>query len=121
MTDSTNFNFLNPYNPVFLQLATAAEQAFISDPNTTLIKLRQLAEALAQDLAARTGIEFDESTTQADLLWRLNREIHLDPTIRDLFHPIRIDGNKATHQFQTRPFHSPQRSKSSATGTTDRN
>lgn len=101
MPDSSNFGFLLEHDPVFLQLATAAEQAFVSDPNTTLIKLRQLAEALAQDLAARAGVVFDEKTTQADLLWKLNREIQLDPTVRDLFHTLRIEGNKATHQFQT--------------------
>lgn len=101
MPNSTNFDFLSEHDPVFLQLAVAAERAFSSDPNSTLIKLRQLAEALAQDLAARAGIAFDETTTQADLLWKLNREIRLDPAIRDLFHTLRIEGNKATHQFQT--------------------
>jgi len=101
MPDSANFNFLNEYDPIFLQLASAAERAFASDPNTTLIKLRQLGEALAQDLAARSGIVFDETTTQADLLWKLHREIRLDPTIREIFHTLRIEGNKANHQFRT--------------------
>ena len=101
MPVNTNFEFLGEYDPIFLQLATAAERAFSSDPNTTLIKLRQLGEALAQDLAARAGITFDDATSQADLLWKLNREIRLDPTIRDLFHTLRIEGNKATHQFRT--------------------
>ena len=101
MPESANFQFLNEYDPIFLQLAAAAEHAFASDPNTTLIKLRQLGEALAQDLAARSGIQFDNATSQADLLWKLNREIRLDPTIRELFHTLRIEGNKATHQFQT--------------------
>ncbi|MES9845648.1 MAG: type I restriction-modification system endonuclease [Candidatus Sedimenticola sp. 6PFRAG5] len=101
MPDSANFDFLTEYDPIFLRLASAAERAFASDPNTTLIKLRQLGEALAQDLAARSGLQFEETTTQADLLWKLNREIRLDPTIRELFHTLRIEGNKATHQFQT--------------------
>ena len=102
MPDSANFSFLKDYDPIFLQLASAAEGAFASDPNTTLIKLRQLGEALAQDLAARSGVEFDETTSQADLLWKLNQNIRLDPTIRELFHTLRIEGNKATHQFRTR-------------------
>lgn len=101
MPNISNFEFLAEYDPVFLQLTSTAERAFSSDPNTTLIKLRQFGEALAQDLAARAGIFFDENTTQADLLWKLNREIRLDSTIRDLFHTLRIEGNKATHQFQT--------------------
>lgn len=102
MTQSGNFSFLAEHSPLFAQLGRAAEQVFSSDPNTTLIKLRQLGEALAQDLAVRSGIEFDSETTQADLLYKLQREIQLDPEIRMLFHTLRVEGNKATHQFQTR-------------------
>ncbi|MDK9556658.1 type I restriction-modification system endonuclease [Marinobacter sp. M216] len=98
----TNFGFLEEHDPLFVELAVAAERAFSSDPNTTLIKLRQLGEALAQHLAALSGIEFDEQTSQSDLLFRLNRELRLEPQVRELFHTLRIEGNKATHQFRTR-------------------
>lgn len=101
MDKKSNFDFLQEYDALFLQLASAAERAFASDPNITLIKLRQLGEALAQDLAARCGIGFDDKTTQADLLFKLNREIRLDPNISELFHTLRIEGNRATHQFKT--------------------
>lgn len=101
MATSSNFAFLQDHDPVFLQLATTAEQVFASDPNTTLIKLRQLGEALAQDLASRAGIEFDATTTQSDLLYKLSREIQLDQNIRSLFHTLRVEGNKATHEFRT--------------------
>lgn len=43
----SNFTFLKAHNPLFFQLALTAESIFASDPNTTLIKLRQLGEALA--------------------------------------------------------------------------
>ena len=66
----SNFDFLSEHDPIFSQLAKTAETVFPSDPNTTLIKLRQFGEALAQDLAARGGIAFDEQTTQAELLYR---------------------------------------------------
>ncbi|MCU1718175.1 type I restriction-modification system endonuclease [Pseudomonas sp. 5P_3.1_Bac2] len=101
MAVSSNFAFLQEHDPLFLQLATTAEQVFAADPNTTLIKLRQLGEALAQSLASRAGIEFDSATTQADLLYKLSREIQLDPNIRNLFHTLRVEGNKATHGFRT--------------------
>lgn len=97
----SNFDFLNEHDPLFVELASAAERAFASDPNTTLIKLRQLGEALAQDMAARCAIEFDEQTAQADLLYRLNRQIRFDPKVLELFHTLRIEGNRATHQFKT--------------------
>lgn len=101
MSIKSNFDFLKEHDPVFCQIGSSAERAFPHDPNTTLIKLRQLAEAMAQDLAARAGIQFDDKTTQADLLYKIQREIRLDPLIKDVFHTLRIEGNKATHQFQT--------------------
>lgn len=100
--DSGNFTFLGEHDPVLLQLAQTAEQNFASDPNTTLIKLRQLGEALAQDLATRSGIPFDATTSQSELLFRINRELQLDPGINGLFHTLRVEGNKATHEFSTR-------------------
>lgn len=101
MAASSNFDFLQEHDPLFLQLASTAEQVFAADPNTTLIKLRQLGEALAQDLASRAGIEFDATTTQSDLLYKLSREIQLDQNIRSLFHTLRVEGNRATHEFRT--------------------
>ncbi len=81
---NSNFDFLKEHDPVFYQLGSAAESAFSGDPNTTLIKLRQLAEALAQDLVARSGIKLGETASQSVLLSKLNREISLDPTIYSL-------------------------------------
>ncbi|QHI70883.1 type I restriction-modification system endonuclease [Tichowtungia aerotolerans] len=96
-----NFEFLKDHDPIFLQLASMAEAVFARDPNTTLIKLRQLGEAFARDMAARCGITFDEQAKQADLLYRLNRQVGLDNEVRELFHTLRIEGNKATHGFHT--------------------
>lgn len=97
----SNFSFLAEHDPLFVELACAAERAFVGDPNTTLIKLRQLGEAMAQHIAVLTGIEFDETTSQADLLYKINRELKLEPIVRELFHTLRIEGNKAAHQFKT--------------------
>ena len=97
----SNFSFLEEHDPLFLHLAKSAESAFSSDPNTTLIKLRQLGEALAQHIAAHYGIESDEPLSQNDLLYRLNRELNFDPKVRELFHILRRDGNDAVHQFRT--------------------
>ncbi|MCE8028633.1 type I restriction-modification system endonuclease [Halomonas daqingensis] len=96
-----NFYFLGEHDPIFLELAASAERAFSHDPNTTLIKLRQLGEAMAQDIAARLGLELDERVSQRDLLYRIDTTLGLDPTVRELFHTLRIEGNKATHQFRT--------------------
>jgi type I restriction enzyme R subunit len=101
-TEPSNFGFLAEHDALFVELASAAERAFAADPNTTLIKLRQLGEAMAQHMAALAGIGFDEQTSQADLLYRVNRELKLEPIVRELFHTLRIEGNKATHQFKTK-------------------
>ncbi len=84
----SNFYFLEKMNPIFLQIADSAEKNFIPDPNTTLIKLRQLGEAIAQDVAARIGIDFDQSISQVDLLYKISRELKPDQTVMDLFHKI---------------------------------
>ncbi|MFI8417869.1 type I restriction-modification system endonuclease [Serratia sp. NPDC078593] len=99
---ASNFGFLAEHDPLFIELTLSAERAFASDPNTTLIKLRQLGEALAQHIAAMVGVAFDKQTTQADLLYKINRELKLEPVVRELFHTLRVEGNKATHQFKTR-------------------
>jgi type I restriction enzyme R subunit len=101
-TPPSNFGFLAEHDPLFVELASSAERVFTSDPNTTLLKLRQLGEAMAQHIAVLSRIEFDEQTSQANLLYKLSRELKLEPVVKDLFHTLRIEGNKATHQFKTK-------------------
>lgn len=101
-SQASNFSFLQNHDPIFYQLAHNAEVVFATDPNTTLIKLRQFGEAIAQEIAAGAGISFDEQTTQKDLLFRIHRDLNLDPLIKDIFHHLRIEGNKATHRFKTK-------------------
>lgn len=99
---ASNFSFLESHDPIFYQLAHNAETVFATDPNTTLIKLRQFGEAIAQEIATGAGIFFDEQTSQKDLLFRIHRDLNLDPLIKDVFHHLRIEGNKATHRFKTK-------------------
>lgn len=101
VTAESNFRFLQEHDPVFFKLASMAEQVFASDPNTTLIKLRQLGEAIAQDLAGRAAIRRDVQISQADLLFQLGRELQLDPKVQNLFRVLRVEGNRATHEFAT--------------------
>ena len=53
---ASNFSFLESHDPIFYQLAHNAETVFATDPNTTLIKLRQFGEAIAQEIATGAGI-----------------------------------------------------------------
>ena len=49
---SRNFGFMRPYEPQFERLGALAERHFRDDPNACLIKLRQFAELLAQEVAS---------------------------------------------------------------------
>ena len=80
-----------------MQLAALAERYFPDDPNTSLIKTRQFGEALAQQIAASTGVYASDREGQIDLLHRLRSNGILPPRAADLFHSIRRAGNEATH------------------------
>jgi type I restriction enzyme, R subunit len=70
---STHFASLaKGHDPLFLQLAEAAERALAFDPNTTLLKLRQFAEAFARHTAAADGVLTGPQLSQADLLRHFN-------------------------------------------------
>lgn len=95
----TNFTFLEKHAALLFQLARSAEQAFVPDPNTCLIKLRQLAEVIAKDIASKVGVEFDEKITQLDLLRRIQSQVAISQELKDTFHSIRRLGNEANHQY----------------------
>lgn len=96
---NSNFDFLSKHDELLAQLGATAERAFISDPNTTLIKVRQLGEALAQDIASKIGIPLDDQNRQIDLLNQIHQYINLDRNVLDTFHFIRKVGNQAAHDF----------------------
>lgn len=81
---SSNFAFLKEHDPIFLQLAISAERNFVSDPNISLIKVRQLGEALAQDLASQFGLKF-EQTSQHDLITKLYSQNIISQAVKKLF------------------------------------
>ena len=100
MTAATlsNFTLLQQYDPQLHRLGMLAERYFADDPNTCLLKLRQLAELLAQLLAARSGLYLAEEK-QYDLLRRLQDQGVLPREIAQLFGEVRRTGNAANHAF----------------------
>jgi type I restriction enzyme R subunit len=75
-----------------------SERYFSDDPVVSLITVRQFGEALAQLVAARSGLFTDASEPQADLLRRLRIDGNYPRNVLDLFHQLRIAGNAATHR-----------------------
>jgi type I restriction enzyme R subunit len=94
---SANFDFLGKHDGQLVRLGVLAERYFKDDPNTCLIKLRQFGEVLAQLTAAKSGLFSSPEEPQSELLRRLKFEGMLPEQAADLFHQVRIVGNRATH------------------------
>lgn len=97
---SSNFEHLRGYHEQLFQLGSLAERYLQEDPNTSLLKMRQLGELLAQQVACRFGVELRIEETQQQLLRRLECEGVLGREVADLFHGVRRKGNLANHDLQ---------------------
>ena len=91
---------LRPYEDELWRLGALAERYFADDPNTSMIKLRQLAESLTRSLAARAGLYTAQEESQFDLIRRLQGESVLPKDIKQVLDQIRVTGNAATHALQ---------------------
>ena len=96
----TNFAHLEQHDEQLLRLGMLAEKYFADDPNTCLLKLRQLSELLAQLIAARTGQLVAPQETQYDLLRRLQDSGIVPREVGQLFGEIRRTGNAANHALE---------------------
>ena len=97
---SANFAFLAVHDPLLDHLGALAERYFAEDPSTSLVKLRQFGEVLAQRAAANAGMYTSSAEQQIDLLGRLRDAGLLAPNINDLFHGLRRSGNAAAHDLR---------------------
>ena len=97
----SNFEFLKSYDAIFFKLISVAEEFYRVDPNTTVVKVRQFAEAMAKDIASKLGITSNEYSNQSDLIRILSYRLQLDYVIKELFHTIRKRGNEAVHEYET--------------------
>ena len=84
----SNFSVLSQHDEQLLRLGMLAEKYFAEDPNTCLLKLRQLTESLAQLLAARTGLFISAQETQYDLLRRLQDNSVLPREVFQMFNEV---------------------------------
>lgn len=94
---TSNFAHLLQHDEQLLRLGMLAERYFPEDPNTSLIKLRQLSEVLAQIVATKVGLYLSAEESQYELLRRLQDDGILPREIAQLFGEVRRSGNAATH------------------------
>jgi type I restriction enzyme, R subunit len=99
-TLSSNFGFLKVHDEQLVRLGRLAERYFPEDPNTCLLKLRQLSELLAQLTATRVGSYVSTDEKQFELLQRLEREKILTREVAQLFFEVRKAGNDANHALR---------------------
>ena len=97
---TTNFAQLRGYDEQLFRLGLLAERYFPEDPNTALIKLRQLGERLAQQVASRFGVFTSIEESQLALIRRLETEGLIEREVAGLFHDLCITGNTAAHGLQ---------------------
>lgn len=90
---ATNFGHLKAHDEQLVRLGLLAERYFAEDPNTSLLKLRQLAELLAQLVASNVGLFTSPDEGQADLLRRLQDQGIIPREVGNLFHEVRRAGN----------------------------
>ncbi len=93
----SNFAHLQEHDEQLLRLGMLAERYFPDDPNTSLLKLRQLTELLAQLAATKVGLYQSPEESQYDLLRRLQDQGKLPREIAQLFGEVRRAGNAASH------------------------
>jgi type I restriction enzyme R subunit len=98
-TNPSNFGHLKAHDEQLVRLGLLAERYFAEDPNTCLLKLRQLTEALAQMSASRVGLLASPEEKQTDLLRRLQDHGILPREVSGLFHEVRKAGNDANHKL----------------------
>lgn len=94
----SNFAFLREHDEQLFRVGLLAERYFAEDLNTCLLKLRQLAELLAQTTASHVGL-YQGDENQHELLGRLRDQGIVPREIHQLFNEIRRTGNAANHEL----------------------
>ena len=83
------------------ELGARAERYALEDPNTSMIKVRQLGEVLAKFIAAKFGVQTGgHHKGQRELIDDLFRARAIPAEIQTLFHTIRMEGNGANHAME---------------------
>lgn len=95
---SPNFAYVAHHDARLVALATQAEEAFASDPPTSIAKLRLFAEVLAKRAAAKVGLLPLPNETQQTLVDRLFEKSVIGALQRSIFHDLRRAGYAAVHE-----------------------
>lgn len=98
MGDAGNFAFLAGNNPQLARLGSLAERYFHDDPPTSLVKLRQFAELVAKDVAARQALLTTDRMSFDEVLSVLRARSVLQREVAEYFYHLKRAGNLAAHE-----------------------
>lgn len=98
MGASGNFSFLAAADERLARLGALAERYFFDDAPGSLIKLRQMGEFIAKDIAARHGLLPSAGATFDDALRALRTRSVLPRQVAELFYHLKQLGNEAVHE-----------------------
>lgn len=93
----SNFTSIEKEYPQLAHIGKLAERNTYIDPSTTLSKLRLLLELLSKLITQYEYIDDSDRQDQLSRLQKLETEGVVPQDILDLFHKVRVSGNKATH------------------------
>ncbi|MFN6980831.1 MAG: type I restriction-modification system endonuclease [Brevundimonas sp.] len=95
---SLNFGFLERQDPRLAQIAALAERYFHEDPPGSLFRLRQLAELLSKEIAARHALLPKGRASFDEVLSELKTKGVLPKAAADVFYHVKRVGNAAAHE-----------------------
>jgi type I restriction enzyme R subunit len=95
---SLNFGFLERHDLRLAQVATLAERYFHDDPPGSLFRLRQLAELLSKEIAARHALLPKGRASFDEVLSELKAKGVLPKAAADVFYHVKRVGNAAAHE-----------------------
>jgi type I restriction enzyme R subunit len=98
MAVSSNFSFLAAKDERLARLGALAERYFFDDAPGALVKLRQLGEFIAKDVAARHGLLPTNAPSFDDALRALRARGLLPRQVAELFFHLKQIGNIAAHE-----------------------
>ncbi|MGO2076152.1 MAG: type I restriction endonuclease, partial [Pseudoalteromonas sp.] len=98
MKQSMNFEHIKQQWPELHQLAAFAEEYAITDPQSSLVKLRCFAEKVVGFIYKELCLPANPNSTFQDKLITDNFKSAVPQQIQDKLHAIRKSGNRAAHE-----------------------
>ena len=99
----SNFEFLKEVEPpVLYRIAQLAESYLYTDPNGCLVKLRQFAEVMVNEVLQTEHIALPYDNTQANRINLLKHKEIIEYQLANLLHQLRLKGNEAVQTAHNR-------------------